>query len=77
MMLKSMNLKPEKIGLLIFINCEAASLTVFTTMGPKEQQTSGNLIVKDYCFIIEIFDKFSFSGILRGCLSQLTEAWKE
>ena len=24
---------------------------------PKEQQTSDNLIVKDYCFIIEIFDK--------------------
>ena len=39
-----------------------------TTMCSKEQQTSDNLIVKDYCFIIEIFDKFSFSGILRGCL---------
>ena len=26
-------------------------------MCPKEQQTSDNLIVKDYCFIIEIFDK--------------------
>ena len=24
---------------------------------PKEQETSVNLIVKDYCFIIEIFDK--------------------
>ena len=34
----------------------------------KKQQISDNLIVKDYCFIIEIFDKFSFSGILRGCL---------
>ena len=34
----------------------------------KEQQTSDNLIVKDYCFIIESFDKFSSSGILRGCL---------
>ena len=42
------------------LNCEAASLTVFITMCPKEQQTSGNLIVKDSCFIIEIFDKFSF-----------------
>ena len=31
---------------------------MFTTMCPKKQQTSGNLIVKDYCFIIEIFDKF-------------------
>ena len=40
------------------LNCEPASLTVFTTMFPKEQQTSDNLIViKDYCFIIEIFDK--------------------
>ena len=64
----------KKIGLLILLNCEAASLTVFTTMCPKEQQTSDNLIVKDYCFIIEIFDKFSFSGILRGCLSHLNEA---
>ena len=26
-------------------------------MCPKEQQASDNLIVKDYCFIIEIFDK--------------------
>ena len=40
----------------------------------KEQQTSDNLIVKDFCFIIEIFDKCSFSGILRGCLSYLNEA---
>ena len=68
------SLKSEKIGLLILINCEPASLTVFTIMCPKEQQTSDNLIVKDYCFIIEIFDKFSFSGILRGCLSRLKEA---
>ena len=30
---------------------------MFTTMCPKEQQTSDNLIVKNYCFIIEIFDK--------------------
>ena len=30
---------------------------MFTTMCPKEQQASDNLIVKDYCFIIEIFDK--------------------
>ena len=52
-------------------------LTVFTTMCPKEQQTSDNLIVKDYCFIIEIFDKFSFSDILRGCLRHLIEAWKK
>ena len=44
-------------------------------MCPKEQQTSDNLIVKDYCFIIEIFDKFSFSGILRRCLKlQLHDA---
>ena len=42
---------------------------MFTTMCPEEQQTSDNLIVKDYCFIIEIFDKFRLSGILRGCLS--------
>ena len=58
------NLKSEKkIGLLILLNCGAASLTVFTTMCLKEQQTNDNLIVKDYCFVIEIFDKFSFSGI--------------
>ena len=47
---------------------------MFTTMCPEEQQTSGNLIVKDNCFIIEIFDKFSFSGILRECFSHLNEA---
>ena len=41
---------------------------MFTTMCPKEQQTSDNLIAEDYCFIIEIFDKFSFSGLVRGCL---------
>ena len=46
---------------------------MFTNMCPKEQQTSDNLIVKDYFFIIEIFDKFSFSAILRGCLSHLNE----
>ena len=49
---------------------------MFTTMCPKEQQTSDNLIVKDNCFIIQIFDKFSFSGIIRGCLHHLNEAWK-
>ena len=43
-------------------------------MCPEEQQTIDNLIVKDYYFIIEIFDKFSFSYILRGCLSHLNEA---
>ena len=59
----------KKIGLLILLNCEAASLTVFTTMCPKEKQTSDNLIVKYYCFLIEIFDKFSFSGNLRGYLN--------
>ena len=47
---------------------------MFTAMCPKEQQTRDNLIVKDFCFIIEIFDKFSFSGILRGSLSHLNEA---
>ena len=47
---------------------------MFTTMCPMEQQTSDNLIVKDNCFIIDIFDKFSFSGILWGCLSHLNEA---
>ena len=30
---------------------------MFTTMCPKEQQTSDNLIVKDNCFIAEIIDK--------------------
>ena len=41
----------KKIGLLILLNYEAASPTVFTTMCPKEQQTSHNLTVKDNCFI--------------------------
>ena len=54
--------------MLILLNCEAVSLTVFTTMCHKEQQISDNLIVKDNCFIIEIFDNFSFAGILRVCL---------
>ena len=67
----------KKIGLLILLNCEAARLTLFPTMCRKEQQTSDNLIVEDYCLIIEIFDKLCFSGILRGCLSHLNEAWKE
>ena len=69
----------EKLGLLTLLNCEAASLTVFTTMCPKEQQISDNLIVKDYCSITEIFDKFSFSGIFKSfrSLSHLDEAWKE
>ena len=66
-------LNQKKIGLLILLNCEAVSLTVLAIMSPKEQKTSDDLIVKDYCFIIEIFDKFSFSGILRGCLSHLNE----
>ena len=47
---------------------------MFTAMYPKEQKTSDNLIVKVYCFIIEIFDKRSFCGILRGCLNYLNEA---
>ena len=63
--------------LLILLSCEAASLTVFTTMYPKEQQTSDDLIVKDNCFIIQIFDKCSFSHIFRGCLSHLNEASQE
>ena len=50
---------------------------MFSAMCPKEQQSNDNLIVKDYYFIIEIFDKFSLSIILRGCLSHLNEAWKE
>ena len=63
--------------MLILLNCETASLTLFRTICPKEQQTNDNLIVKDSCFMVEIFDKFSFSGILRGCLSHLNKAWKE
>ena len=50
---------------------------MLTTMCPKEQQNSDNLIVKDNFFIMEIFDKFSFSGIFRGCLSHLNEVYKE
>ena len=45
---------------------------MFTSMCPEEQQVSDNLIDEDYCFIIEIFDKFNFSGIRRECLSHLT-----
>ena len=67
----------KKIRLFTLLNCEVASLTVFTTMFPEEQQTSDNLIVKDYCFIIEIFDKFILSSILRRRLSHLNEAWKK
>ena len=39
---------------------------MFTTMGHKEQETTDNLILKSNGFIIEIFDKCSFSGILKG-----------
>ena len=42
-------------------------------MCPKEPQTSDNLIAEDNSFIVEIFDKCSFSGIFRGCLSYLNE----
>ena len=44
-------------------------------MCPEEQQTGDSLIIKDN--FIEIFDKFSFSGILRGCVNHLNEAKKE
>ena len=60
--------------MLILLNCEAASLKMFTPMCSKELKTSDNVIVEDYCFIIKIFDKFNFSGIRRGCLSHLNEA---
>ena len=40
------SLKSEKDWPVILLNCEAASLTVFTTMCHKEQQTSDNLTVK-------------------------------
>ena len=32
---------------------------MFTTMCPKEQQTSNNPIADDYCFIIEILIKLT------------------
>ena len=51
------SLKSEETGLLILLNCKAASLTVFTTICPKGQQTGDNLIANDNCFIIEIFDE--------------------
>ena len=47
---------------------------MFTAMYPKKHQTSDNQIVKITVLSFEIFDKFSFSGILRGCLSHLNEA---
>ena len=70
------SLKSEKIGLLILLNCEASRPTVCNQC-PDEQQTSDNLIVKDNCFITEMFDKCSFIGILRECLSYVNEAKKE
>ena len=36
----------EKIGLLILLKCEAASLTVFIAMCPKEQQTMQYVKIK-------------------------------
>ena len=36
---------------------------MFITMCLKEQQTNDNLIVKDKCFVIEIFDKCSFETV--------------
>ena len=48
---------------------------MFTSTCPKEQQTSDNMIVKDNCLVIEIFDKCSFSGILWGCLSRFNESY--
>ena len=71
------SLKSEKDWPVDFAKLWSRESDCFTTMYPKEQQTSDNLIVKDYCFITEIFGKFSFSGILRGCLSHLNEAYKE
>ena len=70
---KDENLDFSKFGLWSEVSSFASIPTVLTTMFPKEQQTSDNLIIKDYCFIIEIFDKCSFSGIFRGCLSHLNE----
>ena len=46
--------KSQKIGMLVLLNCEAVSLTVF--LQPcllRKQQTSDNLIVKDFCFIMK------------------------
>ena len=40
-----------------------------TILCPNKQQTSDNSIVKENCFIIEMFHKSSFSGIPRRCLS--------
>ena len=36
---------------------------MFTTMCPNAQQTSDNLIVEDYCFIIEIIVNRKKSGL--------------
>ena len=44
---------------------------MFTTMCPKEQQTSDNLIVKDYCFIMQIFDKGPVKLIKRVKIAHL------
>ena len=53
----------KKIGLLILLNCEAASLTVFTTMCPKEQQTSNNLIVLSLKYLINLASVISLGDV--------------
>ena len=45
---------PKNIGLLTLLTCEAASLTVFTTMFHKEQQTSDNLTVLSLKYLINL-----------------------
>ena len=52
---KALSLQPIEFYSCIQFEIRAAS--VYNQGCPKEQQTSDNLIVKDYCFIIEIFDK--------------------
>ena len=52
---RTLNLGKDFSLVTIWLNCEAVCA--------KEQQTSDDLIVKDYCFIIEIFDRGHFKII--------------
>ena len=51
---------------------------MFTTMCPKEQQTSDNLIVKDYTVLsLKCLINLALVVSLGDYLSHLNEAWKE
>ena len=49
-------------------------LTVFTTMCPKEQKASDNLIIKDYCLILKYLINLALVVSLGRCLGHINEA---